>query len=114
MLCAGAAVCVGAVGAHAFRDAGDMRGAELMVTAGQYLMWHSLAVLVFWCLPGRYGWPSLLLLGSSIVFAGTLVLLALGAPGWLGIVTPFGGAGMIAGWLAAAWVAVRSRPAPGR
>ena len=43
------------------------------------------------------------MLGGSLLFAATLYAMALGAPRWLGAVTPIGGALMIAGWLAAAW-----------
>jgi uncharacterized membrane protein YgdD (TMEM256/DUF423 family) len=108
MLCAAAAVGVGAIGAHAFRDAGDLRGAGLIETAAQYLMWHALGALALIRLPGGFDRPVMVMLASSLVFAGTLVLLALGAPGWLGIVTPFGGAGMIGGWLLAAWTGLRT------
>lgn len=46
---------------------------------------------------------ALLLLGGSIVFAGTLYAMAFGAPHILGAVTPAGGVGMILGWLLLAW-----------
>jgi uncharacterized membrane protein YgdD (TMEM256/DUF423 family) len=111
-IAAGLAVAIGAMGAHAFRDAGDLRGAGLMETAGQYLMWHALAVLALSRLrPALHG-PMILLLASSGLFAGTLALLALGGPGWLGAVTPVGGTGLIAGWLLVAWAILR-KPATG-
>ncbi|HEY8432050.1 MAG TPA: DUF423 domain-containing protein [Sandaracinaceae bacterium] len=34
-----------------------------------------------------------------LLFAGTLYAMALGAPRWLGAVTPFGGLSLLAGWL---------------
>jgi len=48
------------------------------------------------------GAAALLLVGAAI-FALTLYAMALGAPKWLGAVTPIGGLLMIAGWLWAAW-----------
>jgi uncharacterized membrane protein YgdD (TMEM256/DUF423 family) len=106
-IAAALAVGIGAMGAHGFRDAGDLRGVMLMETAGQYLMWHALGVLVLSVLPGRLRIAMTLLLASSAVFAGTLVLLALGGPTWLGAITPFGGAGLIVGWIIAAWALLR-------
>jgi uncharacterized membrane protein YgdD (TMEM256/DUF423 family) len=108
-LAAALAVATGAMGAHAFRDAGDLRGAGLLETASNYLMWHALAALAL----GRIGsvarFASVLLLASSALFALTLVLLAVGAPGWLGAITPLGGLGMIIGWLLAAWSMFQNR-----
>jgi uncharacterized membrane protein YgdD (TMEM256/DUF423 family) len=54
-------------------------------------------------------WPSwawrgaavLLLMGAAI-FSATLYAMAVGAPHWLGAITPIGGTLMIAGWLRAA------------
>jgi uncharacterized membrane protein YgdD (TMEM256/DUF423 family) len=42
------------------------------------------------------------------VFSGTLFAMALGAPRWLGAVTPLGGLSFLAGWAALAWAAGRS------
>lgn len=101
------AVAIGAMGAHAFRDAGDLRGAGLMETAGQYLMWHALAVLALRRQHEGLHRPLILLFASSALFSGTLVLLALGAPSWLGAVTPLGGTGLIVGWIMVAWALLR-------
>lgn len=106
------AVAIGAMGAHGFRDAGDLRGAGLLETAGQYLMWHALGVLVLSRLPAALRLPMVILLVASLLFAATLVLLALGAPGWVGAITPVGGAGLIMGWLLAAWTLLRDRGSP--
>ncbi|WP_051329014.1 DUF423 domain-containing protein [Geminicoccus roseus] len=106
------AVMIGAMGAHAFRDAGDLRGAGLMETAGQYLMWHALAVLALRRQHDGLHRPLLLLLAASVLFSGTLVLLALGGPGWLGAITPVGGTGLIVGWILVAWVLL-ARPKTG-
>lgn len=47
------------------------------------------------------------LLAGALVFSGTVGAIALGAPRWLGAVTPIGGLLMIAGFLVFAWTAVR-------
>ena len=96
---AGLAVATGALGAHAFRDAGDLRGAGLMEIAAQYLMWHALAVLALSALRRTLVLPMTLLLASAGLFSGSLMLLAFGAPDWVGAITPFGGLGLIVGWL---------------
>ena len=51
--------------------------------------------------------PGWLFVSGGAVFAGTLYLMALGAPRWFGAITPVGGALMIAGWLWLAWAGVR-------
>jgi len=40
---------------------------------------------------------------------GTLYLMALGLPRWLGAITPIGGTLLIGGWLWLAWHIARSR-----
>ena len=44
-------------------------------------------------------------LGGSLLFSGSLYALALGAPRWTAIVTPFGGLLFLAGWAVLAWAA---------
>lgn len=89
-----AAVTAGAFGAHGVSG----KPAEWLRTGGAYQMVHALAAIAAAQL-ARSGWPAGLLLGGSALFAGTLYAMALGAPLWLGAVTPLGGLGMIAGWL---------------
>jgi len=43
-----------------------------------------------------------------VLFSGSLYALALGAPRWLGAVTPVGGLCFLAGWALLAWTAARS------
>ena len=63
-------------------------------------MVHAVAALVASRMEARV--PAWLFVGGAGVFSGTLYLMALGAPHWLGAVTPMGGAMLIAGWL---WLA---------
>ena len=101
-LSAALAVGAGAFGAHG----ADGQGAEWLRTGGQYQLVHAVAVLVALRFEARG--PGWLLLVGAAIFAGTLYAMALGAPRWLGAVTPIGGALMIGGWL---WLACSLRSA---
>jgi uncharacterized membrane protein YgdD (TMEM256/DUF423 family) len=109
------AVGFGAFGAHALRDTLDASALALWRTAVDYLFWHVLAALF----AARYAESTgargaavaaMLFLAGAFVFASTLFALALGAPRVLGAVTPFGGAALMAGWLALAWALGRKTP----
>ncbi|EIM04649.1 DUF423 domain-containing protein [Rhodanobacter denitrificans] len=104
------AVLLGAFGAHALRGVLDARGAELWHTAVTYHAWHALALAVAAGLGrGRSGRVAVAAFVVGIVlFSGSLYALALGAPRWVGIITPFGGLAFAAGWLALGW-ALRTR-----
>ena len=91
------AVAAGAFGAHAAQGP----AAEWLRTGGQYQLGHAVAGLVALRLEARG--PAWLFVAGGAIFAGTLYLLALGAPRWLGAITPIGGALLIAGWLWLAW-----------
>ncbi len=108
-LCAGAAfalsgVVLGAWGAHglaAFIGSTDLHAWE---TAVLYQFFHALALLITGVLAQRHPSRALniatyLFIAGTLVFSGSLYLLMLGAPGWLGPVTPIGGTALIAGWL---------------
>jgi uncharacterized membrane protein YgdD (TMEM256/DUF423 family) len=62
-------------------------------------------------LPVRTRVPTALFLGGAILFSGSLYAMALGAPLWLGAVTPVGGLLFMAGWATLILAAAR---APGR
>lgn len=92
------AVAAGAFGAHGAQGP----AVEWLKTGGHYQLVHAVAALVALQLGARG--PAGLFVGGGLVFAGTLYLMALGLPRWLGAVTPIGGAAMILGWLWLAWV----------
>lgn len=93
------AVGAGAFGAHGASG----QAAEWLRTGGQYQLIHAVAALVALRMEARG--PALLFVAGGTLFAGTLYLMALGLPRWLGAVTPIGGAALIAGWLWLAWSA---------
>lgn len=96
------AVLFGAFGAHALRGVLDADHRELWHTAVEYHFWHALALaLAAWAGRGRAGRCAAGAFAIGIVlFSGSLYALALGAPRWTGIVTPFGGVAFIVGWIA--------------
>ena len=101
----------GAFGAHGLR--GVIGAAELSLwdTGTRYWLIGSLGMLLFGLFQGKRdvsAVPGWLLLAGSLLFSVSLYALALGAPRALGAVTPFGGLGLMAGFLSFAWVA-RSR-----
>ena len=93
-LSAALAVAAGAFGAH---GAASSKAAEWLRTGGQYQLIHAVAALVALRLEMRG--PAWLFVAGAALFAGTLYLMAMGAPRWLGAITPIGGTLLIAGWL---------------
>jgi uncharacterized membrane protein YgdD (TMEM256/DUF423 family) len=105
---AAVAVGFGAFGAHALKGRLDAEELGWWGTAVTYLLPHAVAVVAI----GLAGRPSLklpawLLAGGAGLFSATLFAMALGAPRWLGAVTPIGGIAMIGGWLLLAWRGLR-------
>jgi uncharacterized membrane protein YgdD (TMEM256/DUF423 family) len=101
-LAGASAVLLGAFGAHALRGVLDGAHHELWHTAVEYHFWHALALVVaVACGQGRASRVAAQAFSLGIVlFSGSLYGLALGAPRWLGVVTPFGGVAFIVGWMA--------------
>lgn len=105
---AGLGVVLGAFGAHALKARLGAEALGWWQTAVQYQMWHALAVLALGLSKMPASRPSAWLLGGGAsVFSGTLYAMALGAPRWLGAVTPIGGLLMIAGWALLAFRTLR-------
>jgi uncharacterized membrane protein YgdD (TMEM256/DUF423 family) len=93
------AVAAGAFGAHGASG----QAAEWLRTGGEYQLIHAVAALVALRMDARG--PAWAFVAGGAVFAGTLYLMALGLPRWLGAVTPLGGLMLIAGWL---WLSLRA------
>ena len=106
---AGAAVALGAFGAHALEGALSPEALGWWQTGVQYQMWHALALVALGVGSlSRPAWPAGLLGVGALLFSATLYAMALGAPRWLGAVTPAGGALMIAGWVLLALRLIRA------
>jgi uncharacterized membrane protein YgdD (TMEM256/DUF423 family) len=100
-------VVFGAFGAHALASRFTESNQAAWDTAVTYQLTHALALLVVGLLardPGASG-TAFSVAGWGFVvgvalFSGSLYLLALDGPRFLGPVTPIGGAALIVGWLA--------------
>lgn len=93
------AILAGTFGAHMLHGLLEKSGTrEIWQTGVLYHLLHAVALLVL------SGWRPLpriayaLILSSTIIFSGSLYLLAATNIRWLGAITPFGGLGMLAGW----------------
>ncbi|RUL80024.1 DUF423 domain-containing protein [Dyella choica] len=95
------AVLLGAFGAHALRTVFNPAQLELWHTAVQYHFWHALALAAAALAhAGKARRLAIRAFALGIVlFSGSLYALALGAPHWVGIVTPLGGVAFIVGWI---------------
>jgi uncharacterized membrane protein YgdD (TMEM256/DUF423 family) len=106
------AVGAGAFGAHALRARISPEHLAIFETGARYQIYHALALLaVAWAvsrwpgsLPVFAGW--LFVLGS-ILFSGSLYILALTGTRWWGAVTPIGGLAFLGGWVCLVLTAVR-------
>ena len=104
-------VAVGAFAAHALRDRLPPNQLSLVETGARYQLPHAVAALVVAVgasqsrLTRAAGWAFII---GSILFAGSLYALPLTGIRTLGLVTPFGGAGLLLGWSLLAVAGVRS------
>ena len=105
-----AAVALGAFGAHALKGGFSPESLGWWETATLYALVHAAAALAV----GMSGRGGLLASGGwafvsgAVIFAGTLYLMALGAPRWFGAITPIGGLGLLIGWALIAIAAIRN------
>jgi len=106
------AVALGAFAAHGLKA---RLTPELLATfeiGVRYQMFHALALFgVAWAAtrwPGSAltaaGW---LFVAGTLLFSGSLYILALSGIRWLGAVAPIGGLALLAGWLCLAWGALK-------
>lgn len=103
------AVAFGAFGAHALRSRFDALGTlSVWQTGVLYNLVHAVVLLVI----SRWDpFPRLafrLMFVGLVLFSGSLYLLAATNVLWLGAITPLGGLGMLAGWLALAFKGKRA------
>ncbi len=111
-LCCALAVLAGAFGAHGLKARLDADSLALWETAARYFMYAGLGIVLVGLAglhQAKRGFDAaaLCLLIGSLIFSGTVAAIALGAPRWLGAVTPLGGASMIAGFALFGWTALK-------
>ncbi len=107
-------VVIGAFAAHGLKKALAPEMVDVVKTGVQYQMYHALALLLV-AISLLYkpavglkasGWAFIL---GSLMFSGSLYALAMGAPKWLGPITPLGGLCFLAGWFLLAIAAWRMK-----
>jgi uncharacterized membrane protein YgdD (TMEM256/DUF423 family) len=110
------AVVIGAFAAHGLKQTLAPAAIDVVKTGVQYQMYHALALVLvaLWLShkPAARGLKAggLAFILGSLLFCGSLYALALGAPRWLGPVTPLGGLCFLIGWLLLLIAAWRSTP----
>jgi uncharacterized membrane protein YgdD (TMEM256/DUF423 family) len=109
------AVMLGAFGAHALKARASPEQLGWWHTATEYFFIHALGLLIIGALLRVL--PSLKLDGAAyalqvgvLIFCGSLYAMSLGAPRWLGAITPIGGLAFIIGWLLLAYCAWKTLP----
>ncbi|MBS61424.1 DUF423 domain-containing protein [Salinisphaera sp.] len=107
-------VLLGAFGAHALaaKLSADMQA--IWHTAVQYQFYHALALLAVGVL-ARQGMAGASVTTATVcfalgtlIFSGSLYVLAFSGIRWLGAITPIGGVLLIVGWAALLWSIVRT------
>lgn len=109
------AVALGAFGAHGLEGKISDDMLKVYNTGVTYHMSHALGILLIALMADKLGgsgkvlWAGRLLLLGTILFSGSLYLLALTDAKLLGIITPFGGVAFLVGWLLVALAALRKK-----
>ena len=106
------AVAAGAFGAHGLRVRLTPEYLAVFETASRYQMYHALGLMaVAWAVnrwPGPLPvWAGWLFVAGTVLFCGSLYILALTGIRWWGAVTPLGGVAFLAGWVCLALSARR-------
>lgn len=108
------AVAAGAFGAHGLKQRLTPDLLEIFETGARYHMMHALGLMgvalfgLFRPQTSIQG-PAWGLLIGTIIFSGSLYVLALTGQRWLGAITPIGGTAFLVGW---AWLAVSALRLP--
>jgi uncharacterized membrane protein YgdD (TMEM256/DUF423 family) len=108
------AVAAGAFGAHALKSRVSTDMLSVFEVGARYQMYHALALFAVAWVTVRWPGPAALAAGwlfvaGTVLFSGSLYLLALTGVRWLGAITPLGGAAFLAGWLCLGWAAWRGQ-----
>jgi uncharacterized membrane protein YgdD (TMEM256/DUF423 family) len=106
------AVTTGAFAAHGLRPTLTPEMLAAFETGARYQMYHALALVLVGLLAARTPSASLtasgwLFVAGTVLFCGSLYLLALTGVRGLGAITPFGGLCFLGGWLLLALSALR-------
>jgi uncharacterized membrane protein YgdD (TMEM256/DUF423 family) len=99
-----ASVAAGAFGAHALRPGLSSDHLAIFETAARYQMYHALGLITVAWAATRWPRPLLRWAGwlftiGTVLFSGSLYILALTETRWLGAITPLGGVAFLGGWI---------------
>lgn len=109
------AVAIGAFGAHGLKARVAPELMSVYKTGVEYHFYHALGLILvglaaFHLPESAYlrgaGWA---MLAGILLFSGSLYLLALTGLGWLGAITPLGGAAFLAAWALFATAIIKTR-----
>jgi uncharacterized membrane protein YgdD (TMEM256/DUF423 family) len=107
------AVAMGAFGAHGLAGTIDEHAIEVFKTGAQYQMYHALALLSLAHItaknPGQAVVPGWAFVAGTVLFSGSLYLLAVTGAKWLGAITPVGGLSFMVGWASLAYLALSTK-----
>ncbi|WP_323141840.1 DUF423 domain-containing protein [Massilia phyllosphaerae] len=104
-------VGLGAFGAHGLRKRLSPDMLAVFDIGVRYQLVHALALLAAGAAASRLSAGALTAAGvlfvvGTVVFSGSLYVLALSGRKWLGAITPLGGLALLAGWASLAWAAL--------
>lgn len=102
-------VALGAFGAHALAARLAEYGKDQWQTATQYLMFHVAAVFITTFLDSKFTrLAGTLFVAGTLVFSGSLYVLAFSRIKILGAITPIGGVLFLSGWICMILFAAKS------
>jgi uncharacterized membrane protein YgdD (TMEM256/DUF423 family) len=108
-------VMAGAFAAHGMTDAAAR---DLLRTGATYQFMHAAATIACAVFiqagAARARLAPAFFLSGTVLFSGSLYALAMGAPRWVGAVTPAGGLLFLAGWAVLVWAARDIDPISGQ
>jgi uncharacterized membrane protein YgdD (TMEM256/DUF423 family) len=108
------ATASGALASHFLASRISPERLAVFETAVRYQFYHSVGLFAIGLLAlhvnARGLYLAAILIGTGIAFfTGSLYAIVFGAPRVLGVVTPIGGALLVAGWLVLAWALYRAK-----
>ncbi|WP_141500397.1 DUF423 domain-containing protein [Paenibacillus luteus] len=99
------AIALGAFGAHGLEEHLTEHYLEIFETGVRYHMYSAIALMLISLFAKQAGESKLvlnggrLILAGTVIFSGSLYILSLTSFSKLGMITPIGGAAMLAGWI---------------
>lgn len=110
-------VAAGAFGAHGLKSRLSSDLLTIFETGARYQLYHALLLVLIGLVLSRIGEgptgalhaSAAFTLGGTVLFSGSLYVLALTGMRWMGAITPLGGLGFLLGWLLLAYAALIAR-----